>query len=207
MFDEIARVNLSAGIPPKAHGIDRMVKREAVKRLQLQQDDSLLDLGTGFGRVLIESASLCRWLYGIDISRVGLESARRSVAEQGLKNVLLGYGAIEEPSIEINLAAAGVNKMLLLWSLHHLPDELKAEALAGLVKILRRPGRIVIGDIMFFEPPERHRLIWDRIGYDGGVVDRPSRVPYLKEMLENLGGKVEMARLHPLAGVVAAGFG
>jgi SAM-dependent methyltransferase len=190
----------------KPRGIDSIVRREALRLLKLTSRDTFLDLGTGLGRVLHEVAPHIRLGYGIDISRVSLDVARRRAADNGLHNLLFGLGAIEEPSQEINLAAAGANKMLLLWSLHHLPDELKASALAGLVKILRRPGRIVIGDLIFFEPPLKHKPLWDRVHYDGGMTDRPSTAPFLADTLAQLGGKVKVSRLHPLAGVVLGEF-
>ena len=202
MFDQIAHHARETGGEPKAKGIDTLVKNESLRRLDLNKDDSLLDLGCGLGRILFEVALTVRWGYGVDISKVSLESARRRAANDGLKNLLFGYGAIEAPSVEINIHAAEINKVLLLWSLHHLPDQFKADALTNLSRILRKPGRVVIGDLMFFEPPEKHKLLWDRVGYDGGMTDHPSTSDFLKRALMRLGAVVEVVRLHPLAGVV-----
>lgn len=206
LFDQLAKKTLASGGEGKARRIDAVVKQETFRRLALGRDDSLLDLGTGFGRVPIELAGKCRFIYGVDISRVSLAAAREEAVRRGLKNLLFAHGAIEEPSVEIDVAAAGVNRMLLLWSLHHLPDDLKAESLATLAALLRRPGRIVVGDIIFFDNPRRHRPIWDKVGYDGGVMDRPATAEFLADVMRRLGGEVEIARLHPLAGVVAGIF-
>lgn len=206
LFDQIAHHARETGGEPKAKRIDTLVKNESLTRLDLNKDDSLLDLGCGMGRILFEVAPVVRWGYGVDISKVSLASARARATEEGHKNLLFGHGAIEAPSLEINIAAAEINKMLLLWSLHHLPDNLKGEALTGLVRKLRKPGRIVIGDLMFFEPPDKHKLLWDRVGYDGGLTDHPSTADFLKRLLMRLGGAVEVFRLHPLAGVIAASW-
>lgn len=206
LFDDLQTVRDAQSSPGKASRIDSLVAHEAVRKLALSPNDSLLDLGCGVGRVLLAQASSIRWGYGIDVSRISVELAQRKAEEACARNLLFGVGAIESPCEEINVAAAGVNKMLLLWSLHHLPDELKRTALSELVRILRRPGRIIIGDILFFEPPEKHELIWERVGYDGGITDRPSTPYFLKDILTRLGGDVEVIRLHPLAGVVVGLF-
>ncbi|GAH94800.1 unnamed protein product, partial [marine sediment metagenome] len=46
----------------------------------------------------------------------------------------------------------------------------------------------------------------DEVGYDGGDTDFPSRVEYLTECLEQFGAKVQVARIHPLVGVIVANW-
>jgi len=204
MFDQIVRNGGDPGGKAKAQRIDSLVVHESLRKLELKPDDALLDLGCGTGRILLGAAGAIRWGYGVDISRESLALARKRAAAAGAKTLHFAYGSIEHPSVEIDLKASGVNKALLLWALHHLPDDLKGSALLNLSRLIRKPGRLVIGDLMFFEDPEKHRLIWDRVGYDGGVTDYPTTADWLRRTLMRLGASIEITRLHPLVGVVAA---
>ena len=75
-----------------------------------------------------------------------------------------------------------------------------------MVKLLHRPGRIVIGDIMFFESPEKHCDKFDEVCYDAGDTDFPSKVEFLIEYLKQLGAKTHIEQIHPLVGVMTADF-
>jgi len=65
---------------------------------------------------------------------------------------------------------------------------------------------MVIADLMFFDDPNKYRRQFDEVGYDGGDTDFPSRVEYLTECLEQFGAKVQVARIHPLVGVIVANW-
>ena len=186
--------------------IPRVASRVAFEQLELTGEDVLLDVGTGTGDMAIAAARICRQVIGIDVSKRSLEQARRKAARENLDNVIFAYGAFEEPCVELNLASYGITKILAVYSLHHLPDQLKKESFITLANLLHRPGRIVIGDIMFFEDPEKHREKFDEVYYDAGDTDFPSRVEYLTECLEQTGAKVHIEQVHPLVGVIIASF-
>jgi len=61
----------------------------------------------------------------------------------------------------------------------------------------------MIGDLMFFDEPDKHRDDFDKVRYDEGEYDFPPTVKYLTECL---GGEVQAHQIHPLVGVLAADF-
>ena len=186
--------------------IPQLAGEVAVQKLELSREDVLLDVGTGTGDKAIAAARVCQQVIGIDVSRKSLERARTRAERQSLDNVVFAYGGFEEPCAELNLAPYGITKILAVYSLHHLPDELKKQSLITVANLLHRPGRMVIGDIMFFEDPNEHREEFDEIYYDAGDTDFPSHVEYLTDCLEQMGARVHVEQLHPLVGVIVADF-
>lgn len=184
-------------IPPAAGQI-------ALERLKLKTQDVLLDVGTGTGEKAVRAARICRQVIGIDISKKSLEMARKRASREGLNNAIFAYGSFENPCAELDLASYGITKILAVYSLHHLPDSSKKESLKALAKLLHRPGRIVIADIMFFDDPNKCRDQFDAVHYDGGDTDFPSRVEYLTRCLANLGANVSVEKIHSLVGVIVA---
>ena len=176
----------------------------AVERLELKSDDVLLDIGTGTGDKAIPAAKICRRVIGIDISRDCIRRAKERAVKEGLHNVIFGYGAFEELLAEVDLISYDINKMLAFYSMHHLTDDMKKACFRELVGLLHRPGRIVIGDLMFFDDPEKYQDEFDDVHYDGGEVDFPAYVAYMKRCLEELGAVVQVDQIHPLVGVIRA---
>ena len=200
IFDKAVEKEVAApcqSIPEIAGGI-------AFQELGLEAGDVLLDVGAGTGDKAIRAAHICYQVIGIDISRKSLEIASKKALEEKLDNLFFTYGSFEEPSKEFNLGQYRITKILATYSLHHLPDQLKKRVLGKLTQLLHRPGRIVIGDLMFFEDPGRHSHQFGEVGYDGGDTDFPCRVEYLAKCLEQLGAKVHITQIHPLVGVLTA---
>lgn len=207
LFDDMtARGTGGKQTAGSAETIPQMVKRVAFERLELRDEDVVLDAGTGTGDRAIAAARICRQVIGIDVSRKSLEEARRRASLRDSANVVFAYGALEDPSAELDLATHGITKVLVVYSLHHLPDSLKRDSLGALATLLHRPGRIVVGDIVFFDDPNKHRDKFHKVHYDGGDTDFPAQVEYLTECLEELGARVHVERIHPLAGVITADF-
>ena len=167
--------------------IPQLAGEVAFQRLQLGHEDVLLDAGTGTGDKAIAAARVCRQVIGIDVSRKSLERARERVERQNLDNVSFAYGGFEDPCAELDLAPHGITKILAVYSLHHLPDSLKNQSLPTLARLLDRPGRIVVGDIMFFGDPDKHHEEFDNVHYDGGDTDFPCPVECLTTWLEEMG--------------------
>ena len=180
--------NKAAGkeVTTPRQSIPQVTGQIAFKRLRLEANDVLLDIGTGTGDKAIRAAHICYQVIGIDISRKSLEIASKKALEEKLDNLFFAYGSFEKPSQELNLAQSRISKIFTVYSLHHLPDQLKKRTLETLTQLLHGPGRIVIGDLMFFEDPDRHRHQFDEVGYDGGDTDFPSRVEYLRNCLNSL---------------------
>ena len=186
--------------------IPHVVGQAALDALDLEREDVLLDVGTGTGRWALEAAPLCRQVIGIDISSRSLNQARAMAKRANLGNLVFAGGSFEEPCSQLDLASSAIRKILAVYSMHHLPDQLKKESLATLADILIRPGRMVIGDMMFFDNPDRHRESFDDVGYDGGDTDFPAYASWLGRCLEQLGARVRVTQIHALAGLVVADF-
>ena len=186
--------------------IPQITGKIAFERLKLKSEDVLLDVGTGTGDKAIAAACICHKVIGIDISKKSLERARAKAAQGNVDNVIFTYGSFEEPCVELNLATYGITKILAIYSLHHLPDLTKKQSLNTLVKLLHMTGRMVIGDIMFFENPDKHRDKFDEIHYDAGDTALPSKVEYLIECLKEIGANVHVEQIHPLVGIITADF-
>ncbi len=202
LFDQLASTPEGKG-----QGIPQIIGQIAYKQLELSSDDVLLDVGTGTGDMVIDAANICQKAIGIDISRKSLELARQKAEGLNPRNAIFAYGSFENPSSELNLASYGITKILMVYSLHHLPDALKKESLHRLVPLLHPPGRMVIGDLIFFEDPGEHYQRFDEVHYDGGDTDFPSTAEYLTDCLRGLGAEVRVEQFHLLAGVLTADFG
>ena len=208
LFDDMTDARGSTGeqIVGSGENIPQVAGQVAFEQLELTSEDVLLDVGTGTGDKAIAAARICRQVIGIDVSKRSLERARRKAEQENLDNVIFVYGAFEEPCAELDLALCDITKILAVYSLHHLPNQLKKESLIALTNLLHRPGRMVIGDIVFFEDSNKHREKFDEVHYNGGDTDFPSRVEYLTECLEQVGAKIHVEQIHPLVGVITADF-
>lgn len=109
-----------------------MVGALALDYLDLDPGDTLLDIGTGRGRWAVAASPYCRKVIGIDISRRMLEDARSNIASAGVENVEFFRGSFENPCEEVNLSRMNINKVVAIYSLHHLTDPMKMEAISKL---------------------------------------------------------------------------
>lgn len=184
--------------------ITKFIKQTAFDNLKLKPKDTLLDIGTGTGLWAIQGAKICQTVIGIDISKKSLQRAEIHAKKERISNIIFSYGSFEEPCKILDLHLYPINKILVLYSFHHLPDELKKEAIITISKFLHRPGRIVIGDMMFFDNPNKYKDRFDEINYDGGETDFPAKVEFLIRCFEKLLAKIKVQQLHPLAGVITA---
>jgi ubiquinone/menaquinone biosynthesis C-methylase UbiE len=208
LFDDIAEKQLVAGGRQlgSTKSMPQVVGEVSFEQLKLTGEDVLLDVGTGTGEMAIRAAYICRQVIGIDISRGSLKQARIMVERTDLKNIIFAYGTFEKPCSKLNLGLYNINKVLAVYSLHHLPDPLKKESLSTLATLLHRPGRMVIGDLMFFDCPNRHQGEFNKVHYDNGETDFPSQATYLTECFDQIGAEVQIRQIHPLVGVIVADF-
>jgi len=208
LFDDMTDTRNTTGgqIARSGENVPQIAGQVAFEYLELTGEDVLLDVGTGTGDKAIAAAHICRQVIGIDISKRSLERARIKAKQENIVNVIFAYGEFENPCTELDLFSYGITKILAIYSLHHLPDPLKRKSLSALAELMRHPGRIVIGDIMFFDDPEKHSERFDEVHYDAGDTDFPSRVPFLIKCFKRLGAIVRVLQLHPLVGVIIADF-
>lgn len=97
--------------PANLHKLDNPERRKALPPeqilglLKLKGTDSVLDLGAGAGYFTIPAAQLTKAkVYALDVENRMLEVLRERVDAEGLKNVELVEGAIEEIPLQDGLA-------------------------------------------------------------------------------------------------------
>ncbi|MBN2219401.1 MAG: class I SAM-dependent methyltransferase [Kosmotogaceae bacterium] len=206
-FDSLPEASPIADIDPFKGDIIAMVGALALDYLDLDPGDTLLDIGTGRGRWAVAASPYCKKVIGIDISRRMLEDARSNVASADVENVEFFRGSFENPCEEANLSKIGINKVVAIYSLHHLTDPMKMEAISNLARILKRPGKIVIGDIMWFDDPGKHRDEWEDVYFDDSDTDHPASISFMREVFQHSGAdETEIVQIHPLVGLISTTF-
>ena len=182
------------------------ISMEAFKMLNLTESDVLLDIGTGSGRFALKAAKMCKKVIAVDLSEKMLKLARENSDKKEISNIDFIQSPMEDVGKISVVKEAGVNKVLFNYSLHHLTDDMKKETIENLASTIKRPGRIVMGDVIFFTNPADHIDVFDEVDYDGGETDFPATIEFFEDMFRNLNGKIEIRELHPIAGIIVADF-
>jgi SAM-dependent methyltransferase len=159
--------------------------------------DIVLDVGCGPGEQLIGLAQTIKFGYGIDLSEEMIKVAKDRAKK--CRNLKFYISSAETPPSELN--SLEITKIFSNYALHHLSDELKASAIASLAGLLKPGGRLILGDLMFSDDPNKYTSLFDYVGYSPGD-DTPSTVSDLKEMFEKANLKCMVRLLNPLSGII-----
>ncbi len=124
----------------KLHAPDRAVEDALVKAVGKRPFQSMLDLGTGTGRLLELFAPLYRRGVGIDLSREMLAVARANLDKAGVSHAQVRQGDIFSPPVE----RAGFDLVTMHQVLHYLDEPAAAIREAG--RMLRPSGRLIVVD-------------------------------------------------------------
>jgi ArsR family transcriptional regulator len=127
------------------HVAEDRVETAILKAFGERRVDSLLDLGTGTGRMLELLAPLYRRAVGIDASPSMLAVARANLDRAGIANVQVRLGDI----YNLPLPREAFDVVTIHQVLHYLDDP--ERALAEAARVLRPHGRLLIVD---FAPHE-----------------------------------------------------
>lgn len=118
---------------------------EIIRRLSLDSNSVVIDLGSGTGAFALYAARKCRTVYAVDISAAMLEYCRQQAAREELANIVFCQGGLLTYEHDAELADAAVCVAVL----HHLPDFWKVAALARCCGMLKPGGRLYLFDIVF----------------------------------------------------------
>ena len=129
---------------------------EILSFLQLQIDDTVLEMGAGTGEFALAAARRCAQVFAIDISPGMLDLARNKAQERGVDNIRFLSGGFLTYRHRDKPPDAIVSQI----ALHHLPDFWKQIALLNMAGMLRPGGRLCLRDIVYsFDPQGYEREI------------------------------------------------
>ena len=120
----------------------KLIAEDVARKLELGPEDDLLDVGCGSGLLLSLLRTRCRSAVGVDFASGQLALGRGHFPE-------LAFAAAAAEALPF---PAGRFSRVLCYSVWHYVDNWR-ETLDGFLRVLRRPGIILIGDI----PSKRHR--------------------------------------------------
>lgn len=165
--------------------------------LEPQIEDVVLDVGCGPGTQLVNLSRLIKSGYGIDPAEQMIRQAKHSAVD--CPNIKFRVGSAEVFPQE--LRRAGINKIISNYALHHLPDSAKRHSIRRLASLLPDDGRIVLGDLMFSDNPDKYEALFDIVGYGPGC-DTPSQLSLLEDMFIEAGLSPSTHILNPLVAVI-----
>lgn len=209
MLDEVknaGRENLDA-----KHASQYDVKEDAsvseelalMKRLGLNEQSELVDIGAGTGQFTLAVASVCARVVAVDVSPVMLDVLKAKISASRLPNVEVvqsGFLTYEHQGRQADFVYSR-------YALHHLPDFWKALALQRLRHIVRTGGVLRLWDVVYnFDPAEvKNRLDawcatlnnnsengWNRTDLEEHIRDEHSTFSWLLEpMIERSNFDIE----------------
>lgn len=145
-----------------------------LEKLQVDGEVNMLDIGAGTGYFSIPAAALTTGtVYALDTEPAMLQMMRERAQEQGLSNVKVMEGFVEELPFQEGTMDRVIASLIL-----HITDQLE-ESVRQIARVMRPGGRCLC--LEWQEDPLEKR------------VPRPSRVdPYvMKTLFEQAGLKVE----------------
>lgn len=176
-----------------------------MKRLGLNEQSHLVDVGAGTGQFTLAVAPVCARVVAVDVSPVMLEVLKAKVSASRISNVEVvhsGFLTYEHQGRQADFVYSR-------YALHHLPDFWKALALQRLRHIVRRGGVLRLWDVVYnFDPSEaKDRLDawcatlsnnledgWTRADLEEHIRDEHSTFTWLLEpMIERSGFDIEEA--------------
>jgi ubiquinone/menaquinone biosynthesis C-methylase UbiE len=127
----------------------KQLRRKTIELAQLHSGDAVLDVGCGTGTLAImakERVGTTGRVCGIDPGAQQIARARSKVTGPN-RAVDFQVGVIER----LAFADASFDAVTSTMMMHHLPDDLKRQGLAEILRVLKPGGRLAIAD---FNRPE-----------------------------------------------------
>jgi len=118
---------------------------EVIRRLGLDSNSTVIDLGSGTGAFALNAAKRCKAIYAVDISEAMLDYCKQEAEKEGLTNIVFCRGGLLTYEHNGEPADAAV----CIAVLHHLPDFWKLVALKRVYGMVRPGGRFLLFDIVF----------------------------------------------------------
>lgn len=159
-------------------GLGKSFQKKILNYAQIKDGESILDVGCGAGGLLVMIKSnypKCK-VTGVDPDGKILKLAKGKILRKNLDIELINTWAEELP-----FGSSTFDLVISSLTFHHLPTEIKKQALKEIYRVLRKDGRFLLVDI-----GEPKTLFW-KIKY---LLD-PERIFSTGEyMKDNLEGKI-----------------
>jgi ubiquinone/menaquinone biosynthesis C-methylase UbiE len=117
---------------------------DIIDAIGIKSMDSVLEIGTGPGRLAIDLSFICQNVYAIDISEPMLEYAREEAKKQGRNNVEF----IKSGFLTYQHEGKPLDAVITKFSLHHIPDHWKFVAVKRIFDMLKPGGKLYLKDCM-----------------------------------------------------------
>jgi ubiquinone/menaquinone biosynthesis C-methylase UbiE len=135
-------------------GREQAMRRMTVDLAELQPGENVLDVGCGTGtltRLARERVGESGKVYGIDAAPQMITVARQKAARHNL-DIDFQVGMIEQLAFPDDSFDVVLSSLMM----HHLPEELKRQGLAEIVRVLKPGGRLLVLDLMSGQAHETH---------------------------------------------------
>jgi len=163
-------------------GANQANSRMIAQMANIKPGDKVLDVGCGSGNLTLTAkryAGRSGSVYGIDASPEMIDVARKKAKEIST-DVMFDVALIEKLPFGDSTFDVVINRLVL----HHLPDDLKQQALAEIFRVLQPGGTIFLADFQTPANPILARLISLFIGHPAMM---QSKVSGLIPMLAQAG--------------------
>lgn len=128
---------------------------EVLDFLDLNREQSILEIGTGTGEFALAAALQCRKVYAVDLSPGMLRYAQKKAALRFVSNVEFlpgGFLTYQHPGAPLDAVVTQI-------ALHHLPDFWKQIALLRIAGMLKEGGKFCLRDVVYsFDPRDREKF-------------------------------------------------
>jgi ubiquinone/menaquinone biosynthesis C-methylase UbiE len=129
-------------------GVNRPTSRMVIELAKVKPGDRVLDVGCGTGNLTLtakSSAGAKGAVHGIDAAPEMIDVARKK-AQRSAMDVTFEVGLIEK----IPFPDATFDVVVSRLVIHHLPDDLKHQGFAEILRVLKPGGHLLVAD---FNPP------------------------------------------------------
>jgi ubiquinone/menaquinone biosynthesis C-methylase UbiE len=128
------------------------VSRKIREMSGLKPEEQVLDVACGDGVLAFELAPHCAFVRGVDLSDSMIALAAERTIESGLPNISFQVGTVEALGFE----DSSFDRVYCRLGLHHFPDP--QAALHEMIRVVKKPGHIILADLVSSEDPSRRDL-------------------------------------------------
>jgi putative AdoMet-dependent methyltransferase len=133
--------------------------REVLDFLDLQPDQTVLEIGTGTGEFALAAAKHCAKVYAVDLSAGMLRYAEKKAGSQGVSNMEFIQGGF----LTYEHQGAPLDAVVTQIALHHLPDFWKQIALIRMAGMLRDGGKLFLRDVVYSFDIMEHKSFFESL--------------------------------------------